>query len=81
MNAPAPGKGNCDLLIIDGSFLGGKQHTLSAEYLDSKLPDEENPAFNKYFDSDKAHKALLVAQVRKSFDSRKRHTSHCSSPR
>jgi len=50
---------NCDVMILDGSFLGGKgfySHTIYQN-------DEDNPAFNVYESSIAADQALLVSQL------------------
>ncbi|KAG2490714.1 hypothetical protein HYH03_010872 [Edaphochlamys debaryana] len=50
---------SCQLVILDGSFLGGKDWI----HKETSLPDAENPAFNVYGTNAAAHKALLVAQL------------------
>ncbi|KAG2490719.1 hypothetical protein HYH03_010876 [Edaphochlamys debaryana] len=53
------GSGGGRLVILDGSFLGGKDWI----HKETSLPDAENPAFNVYGTNAAAHKALLVAQL------------------
>ncbi|MEW5299305.1 MAG: hypothetical protein WDW36_002332 [Sanguina aurantia] len=48
-----------DLIILDGSFLGGKKWIVK----ETDLPDEDNPAFNRYKGASESHLALLVAQL------------------
>ncbi|GIL83390.1 hypothetical protein Vretimale_11239 [Volvox reticuliferus] len=55
----APPASNCQLVILDGSFLGGKDWI----HKETTLPDSENPAFNVYGSETAAHKALLIAQL------------------
>ncbi|GLC71811.1 hypothetical protein PLESTF_001169600 [Pleodorina starrii] len=61
LDAPldAPPVGSCQLVILDGSFLGGKDWI----HKETTLPDSENPAFNVYGSLAAAHKALLIAQL------------------
>ncbi|KXZ53580.1 hypothetical protein GPECTOR_6g497 [Gonium pectorale] len=54
-----PPSSRCQLVILDGSFLGGKDWI----HKETSLPDSENPAFNVYGSNAAAHKALLVAQL------------------
>ncbi|KAG2436108.1 hypothetical protein HYH02_011618 [Chlamydomonas schloesseri] len=54
-----PPAGACQLVILDGSFLGGKDWI----HKETSLTDAENPAFNVYSTNAAAHKALLVAQL------------------
>ncbi|GFR48968.1 hypothetical protein Agub_g10983, partial [Astrephomene gubernaculifera] len=54
-----PPTNRCQLVILDGSFLGGKDWI----HKETSLPDSENPAFNVYGTNAAAHKALLVAQL------------------
>lgn len=51
--------GACDLVILDGSFLGGKDHIHKA----TNLSDDCNPVFNTWFSEKEAHMSLLVAQL------------------
>lgn len=55
------GKGHCDLIIMDGSYLGGKDHI----FKHTRLSDSVNPAFNLWHPDDRSapHEALLVAQM------------------
>ncbi|GLI59850.1 hypothetical protein VaNZ11_001838, partial [Volvox africanus] len=55
----APPVGTCHLVILDGSFLGGKDWI----HKETTLPDLDNPAFNVYGSETAAHKALLIAQL------------------
>ncbi|KAG2426317.1 hypothetical protein HXX76_013074 [Chlamydomonas incerta] len=54
-----PPVNGCQLVILDGSFLGGKDWI----HKETSLTDAENPAFNVYASNAAAHKALLVAQL------------------
>lgn len=47
-----PPSGRCHLVIMDGSFLGGKDWI----HKDTTLTDAENPAFNVYRTNSAAHK-------------------------
>ncbi|KAG1658427.1 hypothetical protein FOA52_009609 [Chlamydomonas sp. UWO 241] len=50
---------NMDMMILDGSFLGGKGFFSYSKF----ERDEDNPAFNVYGSSVAADQALLVAQI------------------
>ncbi|PNH00994.1 hypothetical protein TSOC_013143 [Tetrabaena socialis] len=54
-----PPANRCQLVILDGSFLGGKDWI----HKETSMPDKDNPAFNVYGSNAAAHKALLVAQL------------------
>lgn len=48
-----PATPNCDLVIMDGSFLGGKDWI----HKETQLADKDNPAFNVYRTNSDAHQA------------------------
>ncbi|MEW5299308.1 MAG: hypothetical protein WDW36_002335 [Sanguina aurantia] len=48
-----------DLIILDGSFLGGKEWITK----ETDLSDELNPAFNRYKGKGESHLALIIAQL------------------
>ena len=47
----SPASPTCDLVIMDGSFLGGKDWI----HKDTTLADKDNPAFNVYKHNSDAH--------------------------
>mmetsp|Transcript_13547 Transcript_13547/g.23783 ORF Transcript_13547/g.23783 Transcript_13547/m.23783 type:complete len:524 (+) Transcript_13547:3-1574(+) len=53
-------RNQCDLMILDGSFLGGKRNIyMEVGYKN----DQDNPAFNVYISHIAANEALLMAQL------------------